>query len=305
MFPQKNARFMAFIEPAKGQRSGWFVLLGVCLIVIFYLEFMAAIIFSASIFLTGNGGLTEGYQNLSRLIATADTPLGLILALVTFVGMFGAVILTAWVTRERSPLSLVGSGPVLRNMGLAVLALGSIIGASTLAAHFFYDLVPNLTFQHWVIWMPIAMPFLFVQIAAEEMIFRGYLQQELAVRFKSPLAWMLVPSLIFGALHWDTETFGPNAWLIVVSTGLFGLFAADLTARTGNLGAAFGLHLINNFSAMFVTSMPGNMSGLSLYTTPFAPSDHAAIKTLLLWDIGLMLASYLIYLVVIRLKRVG
>lgn len=305
MFPQMNTRFETFIEPAKSQRSGWFVLLGVCLIVIFYIEFMAVIMFVASLFMIGDGGLAEGYARLSKLVATADTPLGLILALVTFVGMFGSVVLMAAIIRDRSPISLIGSGAILRNMGLAASALGTIIAISTISAHFFFELRPNLPFRQWIIWVPVAVPFLFIQIASEEMIFRGYLQQELAARFKSPLAWMLAPSLIFGALHWDADTFGPNAWLIVASTALFGLFAADLTARTGNLGAAFGLHFINNFSAMFVTSMPGNMSGLSLYTTPFAPSDHAAIKTLLFWDIGLMLTSYLIYLVVIRLKRAG
>ena len=305
MFPQMNRRFEAFVEPAKSQRSGWFVILGLCLIVIFYLEFMYLLLFLFAAVIGGGDGIAIGFAQVSRMLGAADTPLALNLALATFIGMFGAVTLMARVTRERSPMSLIGTGPIVRNMFVVILALGTLISVSTVFAHVNYDLQPNLPFSQWIRWLPLAIPLLFIQIAAEEMIFRGYFQQELAARFKSPLVWMFVPSVVFGSLHWDSETYGSNAWLIVGSTTLFGVFAADLTARTGNLGAAFGLHFTNNFSAMFVTSMQGKMSGLSLYTTPFGANDNDAIRILMIWDIGLMLTTYLIYLFAIRFKRVA
>jgi DNA-directed RNA polymerase subunit RPC12/RpoP len=36
-----------------------------------------------------------------------------------------------------------------------------------------------------------------IQTGAEEVLFRGYLQQQLAARFASPIAWMVLPSAIF------------------------------------------------------------------------------------------------------------
>ena len=38
---------------------------------------------------------------------------------------------------------------------------------------------------------------------AEEALFRGYLLQQLAVRNPSPLIWMVLPALVFAALHID------------------------------------------------------------------------------------------------------
>ncbi len=52
-----------------------------------------------------------------------------------------------------------------------------------------------------------------IQTGAEELVFRGYLQQQLAARFASPLIWMVLPALIFGAVHYDPATAGPNVWL--------------------------------------------------------------------------------------------
>jgi membrane protease YdiL (CAAX protease family) len=299
----KNDRFDAFVTPAKARKSGWFLVLGLVLIVIFYLEFMYLIIFLLSCFIGVGETLTTKFGWIMRLLASRDTPLAMVATLSTFVGMIGSVLLTAWILRERSPLSLLGKGPVLRNMLISGSILALLLTFSTLVAHLFFDMQPNLPLTIWFKWLPIALPLLFIQITAEELIFRGYLQQELAARYSSPKIWMLVPSLVFGALHWDTEQFGPNAWLLVVGTTLFGLFAADITARTGNLGAAIGLHFANNFFALFITTIDGSMTGLGLYLTPFTPENHDLMRMLLLWDIGLVAIAYGVYLAVIRLKR--
>ncbi len=301
MFPQMNDRFEAFVAPAKTQRSGWYLVLGLCLIVLFYFEFTFLIILVVSLFL----GESIGFADTMMMLAKADTPILVMLTLSTFLGMAGAVTLTATVLRDRSPVSLIGHGAIFRNMLIAGAVLAAIAGIGTFFSLRFYEMVPNLPFWDWMKWMPLALPLLFVQISAEELIFRGYLQQELGARYSSPLIWILVPSLVFGALHWDTETFGDNAILIVIGTTLFGIFAADVTARTGNIGAAIGLHFTNNFFALFITSMQGDMTGMSLYLTPFDASNQDAVRTLLFWDIGSILSAYIIYLVVIRLKRDG
>ena len=54
-----------------------------------------------------------------------------------------------------------------------------------------------------------------------------------------------------------------------------GLACADLTARTGNIGAAIGLHIANNLFAFVVSGVQGwPSSGLALllfpYEDPFA-----------------------------------
>ncbi len=296
-------KFDSFVAPAKSPKSGWFLVLGLVLIVIFYLEFMYLIIFLLSFAIGVGDTLTAKFGWVMRLLASQDTPLAMVATLATFIGMAGSVLLTTRVLRERSPFGLLGKGPIFRNMLISGGILALMLTFSTIMAHLFFDMRPNLPLAVWFKWLPVALPLLFVQITAEELIFRGYLQQELAARYSSPKIWLLVPSLVFGALHWDTEQFGQNAWLLVVGTTLFGVFAADITARTGNLGAAIGLHFVNNFFALFVTAIDGSMTGLGLYLTPFTPDNHDLMRMLLLWDIGLVALAYGVYLAVIRLKR--
>lgn len=303
MLSLKNRKFDTFVAPARAHKSGWFLILGLVLIVLFYLEFMYLIVFLLSLTIGVGDTLIGKVGWIMVLLSKQDTPLAMVTTLATFIGMIGAVLLTARVLRDRSPLSLLGRGPILRNMLIAGGILAVLILSGTFFMHQFFDIRPNLPLSTWVKWLPLTLPLLFIQISAEELIFRGFLQQELAARFPSPMIWLLVPSLVFGALHWDTEQFGPNAWLLVAGTALFGLFAADVTARTGNLGAAIGLHFVNNFFALFITAIDGSMTGLSLFLTPFTPDNHTALRMVLLWDIGLIALAYAVYLAVMRLKR--
>lgn len=81
-----------------------------------------------------------------------------------------------------------------------------------------------------------------------------------------------------------------------MSTALVGIFAADLTARTGNLGAAIGLHFTNNFFALCVLSLDGALSGVSLFVTPFQAGEVDALRPLLLTDLVFIGGIYAIYL---------
>ena len=143
---------------------------------------------------------------------------------------------------------------------------------------------------------PIVLPAILVQTAAEELAFRGYLMQGLAARFRSRWVWWLLPAALFGALHWNPGEFGPNAWLVALSTGLIGLVLADVTVRTGNLSAAIGLHFANNVASLLVVSLPSPLAGLSLYLARIDPSDAAAVRLLLLADLATTLAAYAAWL---------
>ncbi|MEM0945682.1 MAG: CPBP family intramembrane glutamic endopeptidase, partial [Pseudomonadota bacterium] len=57
-----------------------------------------------------------------------------------------------------------------------------------------------------------------VQAGGEELIFRGYLQQQLAARSRNPLIWLVLPSILFWLLH-------PIGIGYVFSTFLFAMAA--------------------------------------------------------------------------------
>ncbi|SHJ46077.1 hypothetical protein SAMN05444000_10922 [Shimia gijangensis] len=160
--------------------------------------------------------------------------------------------------------------------------------------------VRNMSFNSWLLLVPISLPLIFLQVSTEELLFRGYLQSQLAARFSSPLVWMVLPSLLFGLLHYDPGTYGPNALLLAGWSVLFGLAAADLTARAGNLGPALALHFANNVSAMMFSSMQDYWDGLSLYVLPFGPDAVETLRMLMPIEVMVILCSWLVARTAIR-----
>ena len=128
----------------------------------------------------------------------------------------------------------------------------------------------------WVLLLPVGLLALLVQVGTEELFFRGYLQQQLACLSQSRWVWMVFPSVLFGVLHY-ANGYGPADGLIWAAwVALLGLACADLTARTGNLGAAIGLHLANNAFALLLYAVADwPASGLALFVYPY--EDPAAL----------------------------
>ena len=158
----------------------------------------------------------------------------------------------------------------------------------------------NMPFADWIWLLPVSLPLILLQTSTEEFLFRGYLQSQLAARFSSPLVWMVLPSLLFGFLHYDPATYGPNALPLAAWSAVFGLAAADLTARAGNLGPALALHFLNNVVAMSFTSMEGHWDGLALFVLPFGPENVDALRATMPLEILLILCGWLTVRIAIR-----
>ena len=133
----------------------------------------------------------------------------------------------------------------------------------------------------WLLILPFALVATFVQTSAEEVYFRGFLQSTLAARFRSPLVWAVLPSIAFGLSHIFNAETPAEQFQIVVYTGAFGFFAADLTARTGTLGAAMGFHFAHNAVIFCIYGFEGSLEAplaLWLFAEPEpygAGADHA------------------------------
>lgn len=151
----------------------------------------------------------------------------------------------------------------------------------------------NLTLGTWLAWLPLAVLAVLIQIAAEELTFRGYLQSQLAARFAHPAVWIGLPSALFGLMHYAPGLAGANSWFIVVWAALFGAAAADLTARAGTLGPAMALHFLNNVFAVLVTAPAGNLDGLALYTVPLDLSAPGIAWYVLPVEAGFVLCAWL------------
>ena len=129
----------------------------------------------------------------------------------------------------------------------------------------------------WALLIPVTLLVLLVQVGTEELMFRGYLQQQLACLSPRRWVWMGLPSVMFGVLHyWNGHGAAEGALWACWAT-LLGLACADLTARSGNLGPAIGLHLANNAFALLlygIADWPG--TGVALFIFPY--EDPAAFS---------------------------
>ncbi|MCC6001914.1 MAG: CPBP family intramembrane metalloprotease [Pararhodobacter sp.] len=277
--------FQSFIAPARAYPQLWRLVLGLMVIGAVYAGWMGMM--GVGLWLAAGG---EGLEERLEAVARGDTPWHLILLLATFPGMALGVWVAVRFLHWRGWCSLFGRpAVVLRDFMLGVAILAAVNAVLVLVLLPFAPPLERATpTALWLVFLPLALAGILIQTGSEELVFRGYLQQQLAVRFASPLMWLVLPSILFGLAHYAPEQMGANTWLIVAATGLFGLIAADLTARTGALGLAWGLHFANNVMAILVLSAMGGLDGLALFRIPDGATSDSDLGLLILADMALM-----------------
>lgn len=287
----------AFVAPARPRRELWRLLPAGTIIVATYL----GLLFLLGAYLTQTYGPLIAGALLHRM-AQGDSPGVMLLLLWTFLGLAAGPILAARLIHGRAAGTLFGPDPrrvladffavALPVTGMHVLLLPLVLGSE--------DIRPGLNVAAFVGYLPFALPGLLIQTSAEEILFRGYLQQQLAARFAHPAVWMGLPSALFALGHYLPADYGANAWAVALWAGVFGLLAADLTARTGTLGAALGLHFANNVASLLLVGIERNLDGLSLWSRAIDLADPAVIGPALAVDFAVMLISWLIARVALR-----
>ncbi|KIT16357.1 CPBP family intramembrane glutamic endopeptidase [Jannaschia aquimarina] len=285
--------FEAFVASARGKPQLWRTMVGTVVIFAVYGALFMAFVTVVGLVTMADGDTASQVWLLNFL--SGRNPTGVVTLLLTF----GFMALGAWIAARalhgRDFRSLVGPD-VLSNFIPAAIITGLIGGASAAYAFLFTDIAlePNTPLVLFLTFLPAALIALLVQTGAEELVFRGYLQTQLAARFRSPIVWMLIPSLLFGALHLDFSDGGlaPNDGLIFAATTLVGLLTADLTRVTGGIGAAWGLHFVNNVQALLIVSLDDILSGLSIWKTPFGRDDIEELPLLLLQDMFVLVVIW-------------
>lgn len=263
--------FERYIAAARRRPALWRLLAGVGLIVAIYVAWLAAM---AGILWLVEGGAGIG-SVLVRIGGGGDVA-AMLLLLVSFGGLALGSVVAARVLHKRGPGSLIGpAGPVARDFAVAAGAVVLVYAVVLLPWAWRFDAVPNLPLATWALLLPVALAGVALQTLAEEITFRGYLMQQLAARFRAPWVWMLLPALAFAALHWNPAETGGNTVPVIAAVGLFALAAADLTRRSGRLGAAWGMHFANNCIALLILATGDTLPGLALWRTPYAATDPA------------------------------
>ncbi|SDX02339.1 hypothetical protein SAMN05444358_102219 [Ruegeria halocynthiae] len=282
------------LRDARRYPEVWRLLAGLFVVLVVVLTFNA-ILFA----IVTNLGASEW----AATFLTGSSPLSLLIVLSSFVFATLGVALGARLFQHRSLASLLGKPSVAIWQFWRVLCALLLLSVIILVLPP-YDLgaplIANLPVSKWLLLLPFSAIAVLIQTSAEEILFRGYMQQGLAARFRSPLIWMGLPSFLFAAGHYSPGTVGDNAGLVAIWALAFGLLTADLTARAGTLGPATALHFCNNLMALLVISLPDNLDGLALFHLPYESSDANAIRPWLLVDFALMIVGWLTARLVLR-----
>ncbi len=242
-------------------------------------------------------------ETMSTALRDGNTPTGVLGNLYIFAFVLLALIVALRQVHGRSFVSLLGPvNSAVAQAGRVVLYLVGLHVAISLLMPSGPQMTPqpNLDLGLWLSLLPLALLALLIQTGTEELVFRGYLQSQLAAQFRSPLIWIGVPSVIFAFLHHDPGMMGDNAMVVVLWALVFGIVAADITARAGTLGPAIALHFVNNIAAILLVAPEGNFDGLALYNFPFSLEDWGAVWVWAPIDLMVLFCSWLTARLAIR-----
>lgn len=288
----KYQAYDPIIQAAARRPALWRLFLGVVTVFVCMALWVFGLVSLAA--LTQGQSLFRTFEATVSLEMQSPESTALFVALVWGLGV--GTIIAAWLWQGRGWRTLTGKGSTtLHHFLLASTTAFAVIGALSLVALPFSERPTlNMDPMVWALFLPLGLTVVAGQTLSEEILFRGYIQSQIAGRFAHPVLWIVVPSVLFGFAHYVPTLPTSAAFGYVLIAALFGLIAADLTARTGSIGAAWGFHFANNTLAIILVVSDGSLTGLGLFKTEEALVDQIALSPLILVDIAVLLGIYLL-----------
>ena len=251
---------MNFLQTGyKGKNDAWMY------VIMFFIVFIGSMIgqipITVKAFFAADGDLQKFAKSGENSFADLgiDANLYLFLILLSFIVPLALFILTVrgmhkkkitWIVTSRKKIdwSRFFFGVLIWGM-LTILFLGSDIILSPEKYVWNFKPIPFFTLCF------VAIFFIPLQTSLEELLFRGYYMQGLALWIKNKWAPLIIMSVVFGLLHGmnpEIEKLGYIALVFYIGTGFF---FGIVTLMDEGTELAMGMHAINNIlAALFVTT---------------------------------------------------
>jgi membrane protease YdiL (CAAX protease family) len=290
----------AFVAPARAKAELWRIGAALALMILAFIiltQMAQALLATVSTALFG----PMWTEAIGYLIFATRSPVAVIAVLAGFLPLALGLALALRALHDRSWTTLLGPGRLtwqsLVWVGGTLLALQLVILPVQVAAP---EVGRHLTLGQQIPWLVPAVVLIVLQSATEEALFRGYLVQQLAVRSAAPLIWMGVPALLFAALHLDPRAGAADMLWTGSAALLFAVVATDLTARTGSLGPAIGLHAASNIGGLLLLGLYGKMDGLALWNLVLDPMRPWSALPFMAVDLAAIVVSWLLARLILR-----
>ena len=168
--------------------------------------------------------------------------------------------------------------------------VGAMVMASILLITAIPDLALNSSSYEWTFNLNSFLPYLLVaailipmQTTAEEVFYRGWVQQRLENGRRSIWLVSIANGFLFALPHLANPEVNGELFLAILGYGASGFMFAWVTMRDQSIGIAVGAHAANNILAgLFVTSEDSALPAASLWTTPAVSWLPSTIISLLM-----------------------
>jgi membrane protease YdiL (CAAX protease family) len=167
------------------------------------------------------------------------------------------------------------------------------IGALVMLGLIFASSIPDFIFNNsdykWTFDLEKFLPYLVIalllipmQTTAEEVFYRGWIQQRLEKGARSIWLVSTIGGLLFALPHLANPEVSGNIALPIIGYGSTGFMLTWVTMRDKSMGLAVGAHAANNLSAgLLVSSIDSALPSASLYITPEVSWGPAAVVSVL------------------------
>ncbi len=261
--------FERWVQPARRKAALWRVVLGTIIVMVIWGIWTLTVLFLYAVGIKFWGDIPSAQIAIEQLV-DGRTPLATMTLLASFAGLWLGVWLVMKIQHWQRFWTVVSPERKIRwrEFGIGILVIAAYSALNT-AFSLMIGLPPgrrsDLSILEWaVIAAPVCF-LVFIQASGEELLFRGYITQQLAARFRSPLIWGFLPAVLFGLFHYSNGTFPEYSAYYTIATTLFALAATVSIWRTGSLSMAMGMHTANNIGSFLVTGTDDAMNSTQLW----------------------------------------
>ncbi len=248
-----------------GKNEFWHYLFGIVSAFLGYLSFQLIMMVPLVTMAINHGySMTDISENPNILFNPEKIGINKSLLLALMMGMFVFTLLFLWLALkfvQKKPLSSIITGFEIIRWNRYFFSFGIwavLILVLTLVSYLTSPEEIELRFDagNFFILLVVAIIFIPIQTATEELIFRGYLMQGFGLAFKNGIMPLIITSVLFGLMHASNPEAKAHGLLIMMPYYIFfGAFLGVLTLLDEGTELAMGIHCANNLmSSLLVCS---------------------------------------------------
>lgn len=285
-----------------GHNKAFYYLIGIFAAFLGYVSFQAIMMVPLMTMAIQQGFTTEEIlANPNILFNPASLGINKSLMLALLMGMFVFTFLFLWLAlkfvQKKSLTSIITGYEKIRwsryffSFGLWSVLIIALTVISYLTSP--EELEIKFDTSKFALLLIVAVIFVPIQTATEELIFRGYLMQGLGIAFKNGIAPLIITSVLFGLMHASNPEVQKHGLLLMMPYYiLFGAFLGVLTLLDEGLELAMGIHCANNLiSSLVITSKNSVLQTDAIFYT----STENPEAEFLTWIIMASICFFILY----------